>query len=248
MLDNDRVLIAILNSPKDFAFAQDEHWYRIPVESANKWVGERWPPDWVAFYQTKVFGSEAFAINYFAQVLDIQKAYRWELFPDEPAGHKSAQQYYKVLLGPLAPLAQPIVSRRWRRITFIPTTWLKFIGAREINDLYDESPLEDRLWEEFRRLGINVERQEFVKVNGRNYALDFAIYCAKGNVDVETDGDLWHSDRERIALDNVRANDLETQGWRLLRFNTRQIHEQMTDYCLPTIMANIASLGGVNEG
>lgn len=36
MLENDRVPIAIINSPKDFAIARDEHWYRVPVESAEK--------------------------------------------------------------------------------------------------------------------------------------------------------------------------------------------------------------------
>jgi hypothetical protein len=30
--------------------------------------------------------------------------------------------------------------------------------ALEINDLYDESPLEDRLWAEFKRLQISAER------------------------------------------------------------------------------------------
>lgn len=152
-----------------------------------------------------------------------------------------------MLLRSLAPVIPPIVSKRWRRITFIPTSWPKFVGAREINDLYDESPLEDRLWEEFKRLGIEVERQESVKVNGRNYALDFAIYCMEGKLNVETDGDLWHSDRERIDHDNVRSNDLRMHGWRLPRFSTRQIQEQMGEYCLPTITDMVASLGGIAE-
>jgi hypothetical protein len=37
-------------------------------------------------------------------------------------------------------LEQPIVSLRWRRITFIHTTWDRFQDAREINDLFVEGP------------------------------------------------------------------------------------------------------------
>ena len=149
-------------------------------------------------------------------------------------------------MGPLQRIQRPILSRRWRRIVFIPTTWQKFTAAEEINDLYDESPLEERLWAEFKRWEINAERQEFVMVKDRPYFLDFAVYCATGKIDVETDGNTWHADPARIPMDNLRDNDLETQGWRVLRFNTHHIREEMAEYCLPTIVENIEKLGGVN--
>ena len=242
------VLVAIMNNPLDFAVARDRHWYRIPVSSAEKWLKGRWPPRWIAFYQTKIFGQEAFAINYYSQVIAVREVYRWQLFPDQPRDEKAGRRYYQLLLGPLQRLPESIVSRRRRRIVFIPTTWRRFIGAREINDLYDESPLEERLWLELKRRGIPAERQEFVRLNGRNYALDFAVYCASGKLDVETDGDLWHTDPRRVPLDNLRDNDLETSGWKLLRFNTHQVKEQLSGYCVPTIVEVINSLGGVDEG
>jgi hypothetical protein len=46
--------------------------------------------------------------------------------------------YYKVQLGPVQQLERPIVSLRWRRITFIHTTWDRLHDAREINDLLVE--------------------------------------------------------------------------------------------------------------
>ena len=85
----------------------------------------------------------------------------------------------------------------------IPTTWEKFANAVEINDLSDESSLEDRLWAEFKRHKIPAERQEFVTARGHEYALDFALYCAKGGIDVETDGDFWHANPEKAQLDNL---------------------------------------------
>ena len=242
------VLVAIINNVLDFAVARDQHWYRIPVRSAGKWLKDCWPPQWLAFYQTKVFGQQAYSINYYAQVLNIRRVYRWQLFADQPRNTKSNQRYYQLFLGPLGQLPKPILSRRRRRIVFIATTWQKFVNAVEINDLSDESPLEDLLWAELKGWQIQAERQEFVKVGGRDYALDFAIHCALSKLDVETDGDTWHANPEKAAQDNLRDNALEMAGWRLLRFNTSQIREQMTQYCLPTVVATVNSLGGVDEG
>jgi very-short-patch-repair endonuclease len=242
------VLVAIIKDERDFALARDQHWYRIPVTSVEKWLRGRWPPQWLAFYQTKAFGEEAYAVIHYARVLDRRQAYRRELFPDQPADERSHRLYWQLILGPLQHLPRPILSRRYRRITFIPTTWAKFIHAVEINDLSDESSLEDRLWAELKRAQIVAERQEFVDVKSRWYALDFAIYCGNGKLDVETDGDQWHANPERAGEDNVRNNDLETEGWRVLRFNSHQIQEQVADYCLPQIADMVNQLGGVDEG
>jgi len=248
MFMRGEVLVAIINNLFDFAIARDKHWYRIPDGSVEKRLKKRWPPQWLAFYQTKVFGQEAHAVNYYAQVVDSRQVYRWQLFPDQPRDEKRNRRYYQLILKPLQRLPKPILSRRLRRIVFIPTTWQKFINAVEINDLYDESPLEDRLWAEFKRLQIAAERQEFVKVKKHDYALDFAIYCATGNIDVETDGDIWHANPKQAAQDNLRDNALKTAKWKVLRFTGRQIREEMQEYCLPTIVENINNLGGVEEG
>ena len=243
-----QVLVVILNNLKDFDILHKKHWYRIPITIANKRLKKRWPPEWLAFYQTKVFGEEAFAVNYYAKVLEIREVYRYELFPDEPRGDKTDKKYYQIFVQPLQRLPKPILSRRWRLIIFIPTTWSKLIHAVEINDLYDESSLEDRLWAEFKRLKISAERQEFVSINKNAYFLDFALYCSSGKIDVETDGNIWHANPERAAQDNIRDNDLKTTGWSILRFNDSQIQEQMEEYCLPTIAKNINNFGGVKEG
>jgi len=242
------VLVAIMNNLLDMAIARDQHWYRIPVHSVESLLKECWPPLWLAFYQTKAFGEEAFAVNYYAQVLDHPQVFRWQLFPNDPKDEKGLQRYYKLILAPLKRLPKPILSRRRWRIVFISTTMEKFTTATEINDLYAESPLEDRLWAEFKRLNISAERQEFVQVKKQLYALDFAIYCATGNIDVETDGDTWHSTREQSKTDNVRDNALKTVGWRTFHFSTPQIKEQMEEYCVPTIVENINRLGGLEEG
>ena len=66
---------------------------------------------------------------------------------------------------------------------------------------------------------------------------------------METDGDTWHLLPERVALDNHRNNDIEAQGWHVLRFNGNQVHEQRGEYCLPRIQDTINTLGGlVDDG
>ncbi|MCI5157504.1 MAG: DUF559 domain-containing protein, partial [Candidatus Electrothrix sp. AUS1_2] len=237
-----------LNNQQDFSIVQEHHWYRIPVSSAHKWLKNRWPPQWLAFYQTKIFGPEAYSISYYTKVIHVRKVSRRQLFPDEMPNHKSNRQYYQLILNPLQKLAKPILSRRRRRIVFIPTTWYKFIHASEINDLYDDSPLEDRLWAEFKRHRIPAERQEFVKIDKQNYALDFAVYCSDAKIDIETDGDSWHANPKKAAEDNLRDNALEAAGWKVLRFTTPQVQEHTESYCIRNITKTINNAGGVDEG
>jgi hypothetical protein len=74
--------------------ARDQHWYRVPIKQVERRLARRWPPRWLAFYQTKVFGHEAFAIHYYARVREIRRVARWQLFPDQPRDDKAARRYY----------------------------------------------------------------------------------------------------------------------------------------------------------
>lgn len=66
-------------------------------------------------------------------------------------------------------------------------------------------------------------------------------------MDVETDGDRWHADPERIPLDNRRNNAMAAQGYQVLRFNTMQVREEMAEYCVPKIVDTVNRLGGVQD-
>ena len=242
------VLVAIVPDLLDFTILRDQHWYRIPVQSAEKWIGKAWPPEWLAPYLPMKFGSAACKVTYVTRVLDIRQVLRRQLFPDQPAEEKSSHLYYQIMVEPLQMLPYPIPSRRQRRITFIPTTWQRLLGAHEINDLYHGSPIEESLWEEFARRRITAERQEEIQTKAGFYFLDFAIHCADANIDVETDGDAWHANPERAGKDNLRDNELEVAGWHLLRFKSQAIKEQMAQYCIPKIVKEINNCGGLDEG
>ncbi|MEI2692564.1 MAG: DUF559 domain-containing protein [Anaerolineae bacterium] len=237
------LLVAIMNAPSDWEILKRQGWYRVPVDTAPK----RWPPQWIAFYQTKIFGDEAYAVRYYGRVAKINRAPRHMLFPGEPENPKSGRFYYQVHLKSLEERPAPIVSRRLRRIVFIPTTWNKFRLAEEINDLYDDSPLEDSLWLELKRERIQAERQWEFSSRDNRYILDFAIFCHEGSIDVETDGDSYHVTPEAAANDNQRNNSLAAAGWQVLRFTGQQIRERSAEYCVPTVLNTINKLGGLNE-
>jgi very-short-patch-repair endonuclease len=248
MTDPGDVLVAIMNNRHDWGYAIDDHWYRIPVTSVERFLKHRWPPRWLAFYHTKDFGEEAYSVRYVGRVIDIRRRTRRELFPNEEDNPKSNRPYYQLRLASLDPLPRPIPSPRWRRITFIPTTWAKLETATEINDLYDDSPLEDTLWTALKPYDLPLIRQEWVEIGPARYVLDFAIYCAKAKLAIETDGDTWHHNPEAADKDNLRDNDLKADGWQVLHFNTRRIMEETATYCVPTILETIETLGGTDDG
>lgn len=165
------VLVAILRNQLDFSVLRERLWYRIPVDSVEKYLTGRWPPSWLAFYQTKIFGPSRYSIRYYGRVLQINRVRRSDLFPDEPRDERSLREYYQLFVNGLEELPRPIPSRRLRRLAFIPTTWPKLLAADEINDLYDDSPLEDDLWRLFKTLGIGAERQERVQIRGQKLLL-----------------------------------------------------------------------------
>ena len=244
-LDNTEVLVALMPDAADFAIAQEQHWYRIPVVHADKLVRPRWPPAIVAFLFSSKFGTEANCITHYARVRDIERASHSELFPAKQHTKPSNKQYYKLLLSPLEVLPNLIAGKRWARYAvFIPTTSAKLFTAKTIDDLHDASPLEDLLAAQMEIAAIPVRRQHILVINGREYSLDFSVSCENGKIDIETDGDSWHQ-AGRIEVDNIRNNDLASMGWVVLRFNQKQIIDSLDSYCIPTIRDTIKYWGGL---
>ena len=79
------VLVALLKEKAHFHNVSQENWYHIPVETAPK----RWPPTYIAFYQPKAFGADAFRIRYFGRVKEIIQSPYKKLFPNKFDSQKS---------------------------------------------------------------------------------------------------------------------------------------------------------------
>ncbi len=221
--DNKELLVALLPKTSALEGLRTEGWYHIPVNTAPK----RWPPKVMAFYQGKVFGEEKYQIRYYGKVGNIEIVPRKELFPDDVENqYKAERLYYRVDIKNLQERDRPILSTRPRRLVFIPTTLEKFEHAEQINDLFDGSPLEDRLWSALKHIHVLAERQWKIIVNGHNYYLDFAVFCKHGKLAIETDGYTTHHDSlNQIDYDTWRQNEIELDGWRFLHYTTRQVKD-----------------------
>ena len=230
MHPDDRVLVAVMNRPHDFEIARDQGWYRIPERTATP--GGFF--EYVAFYFTAAFGPQKWAVHYYARCLGYELVTRRDLLPDEPDHPRAGERYYKLELGPLQMRRPPIVSRRWRRIAFIHTTWDRFQVAEEINDLFTEGgEFVDRLYHALREEGLSPERCYPVREAGVAY-LGLVVPCCAGLVVIEVmetgDTAAWP------------GTDATVAG--ALRFQRQAVMDDL-DGCLANIRAEVKQQGGV---
>jgi very-short-patch-repair endonuclease len=237
-------LVGIVPRKNLWDIIQEERWYHIPVESAPK---NAVVAEYLGFYFPSVFGKKLqYKVNFYAKIKKVDTVKRIELFPKEKEHKRANRDYLQFHLGKIEELPKPIPSLRWRRIVHIPTSCEKLFNAEEINDLYDTSPLEDKMYLEMKKREITAERQVYVKANNRFYCLDFGIFCKKGDIDLECDGEKYHILPEALAKDRERNNELTSFGWRILRFSGKEINQTLKN-CFVKIERTIGNLGGISE-
>jgi hypothetical protein len=112
------VLVAVLPGPRHLEIARLLGWYRIPLRTAPKLLSV----DYVAFYQPGSFGDQGGKIAYLAPVIGHELVTRIELLHEEPDHPRAREEYFKLQLGGLIPLPNPIRADRWRRFAFFYTT------------------------------------------------------------------------------------------------------------------------------
>lgn len=224
---DDVVLIALVNRPRDLEIVRTEHWYRVPAKHAPDHLAAA---QYLAFYLTRAFGEEKWSIREYARVRGHELVRRRDLFPDESDHPRSEGVYYKLELGPLIPLARPIVSRTSRRLLFVWTTGDRFSRAVEINDLIGKSEEDDALWDALKGAGLWGERQVTVRDARARYRVDYWLPCARGNV--------------AIVL-GERARQLpKGRTWRALQFSPEQVTLSPAS-CIGQIRRMVRELGGM---
>jgi hypothetical protein len=196
MHPEDRVLVAVITRPKDFEAVRDLGWYRVPEKKAPRGVFF----EYIAFYFTAAFGEQAYAVHYYARRLGHELVTRRDLLPDEADHPRAEERYYKLQLGPLQKREPPIASQRWRRITFIHTTWDRFRAAEEINDLFVEGDeFVDRLYHALRDSDLSPERYYPVREANVEYVASLAVPCREGVLGIEI-GDAQPNRIESLLL------------------------------------------------
>ena len=171
------VLVAVVNNQRDFQRARDEHWYRIPVKRAPRQIAA----EYLALYQTGKFGAQGRRINFYAPILRYHVVTRAELIPEEPDHPRAGDQYFKLELGDLIPLPQPIGNARQPRITFITTTLERLLAAGDVSDLWLREAARKKLYAAVRERGLAVECWYPVEMGDRPEA-DLALLGPGGRL------------------------------------------------------------------
>jgi hypothetical protein len=140
------VLVAVMTEPRDLEIARLLGWYRIPLRTAPKVIAV----DYLAFYQSGAFDQEGGCIRYLAPVKGHELVPRGELLKDEPDHPRAKEEYYKIQIGPLELLPNPIMAGKWRRITFLYTTGEYLLNADLVRDLVIHSDERQILWKALR--------------------------------------------------------------------------------------------------
>jgi len=242
---NKDTLVAIINSKRDLDIALKQQWYRIPVKTKyTPQSVKNGTLKHIAFYQTSVFGRESFLIKWYAEVRDISIIKRSNLLPDEISDPKANNDYYKINLNELKTLQNPIISQSHRRMLFVNTTLELLLKAKEFNDLFLESDLEEKLWTDFKSSEINAERQYMFVAEKRFYYLDFALFCRDKTIDVECDGDEYHLTEDAVKYDKRRNNFITKYGWIVLRYGPEEISNNMNSV-MKEINKTVKRYGGI---
>ena len=134
MYADDRVLVGVVNRVKDFEIARRHCWYRIPEVQLPRGLNA----EYIAFFLSgRAFRDNGGRVAYFARVTGLELARRRDLLPDE--SRRADAVYFKLQFRRLVQKDPPILNQPARPISFIRTTWDRFISAEFVSDLYLKS-------------------------------------------------------------------------------------------------------------
>ena len=231
------VLVVVLNNNEDLRRAASEGWYRIPQRRAPRRIGA----DYVAFYQTGAFRRSASngapevesavqAITWYAATRRYQLLTRRMILPTEPDHPRADDYYYRIELGPLQRLAQPVPAASYHRVTFIHTTLETLLGAPDVVALFRKDDPFDILWDALRAHQLRPLKNRLVA----DQPMDIALRARGGYVGVRCGEGSSTRESRPLAL---------PERWEVLNFSTAQIENDL-DGCLRRVGAALLGLGG----
>jgi len=211
MFPEDRVLVGVINRKRDLALAQTEGWYRIPQERMPRGINA----EYMAFFLSRAFKERNGGIYYYAERKGLELAYRKDLLPKEADHPRADEVYYKVQIGDLIEKSPPVLNPTRRTLTFVYTTWDRFVHAEKISDLYSQDDyFVDRIYHALQSRGVYAERTWQAEYRGD--APQLRILCEKGSVNASTapgEGTLYldQTEGEDKILAKILAN-IAAQG------------------------------------
>ena len=256
MIKNHRqdkiVLVGVLKDKRDLNILLTKNWYRIPMAYAP-----RRQFSWLAFYQPALFGRRGKLIQYYARVLNRQTAKRSDLLPNEASHPRVHDYYFRVRVGKIKKLPQPVRNIIPRRVSFGFTTLDRLLKSKNILQLYNIAPTEQLMEDGLRRAGIRAIAQHRVifgkkpctrlrqaqSVRGRRYCLDFAVFCEQGAIAIECDNKKAHSSAGQREKDKIKNAFLRRRGWLVIRLSEDDIISDLKG-CITRVKKAVRKLGG----
>jgi len=222
MYPDDRVLVGVVNRKRDLDRARNDHWYRIPQSKVPRGVYAEYIALFLSSSAARAYGPSG--VYYFGERRGLELVRRIDLLPDEP-DHENAQEiYYKVQLGDLERRHAPILNPTARPISFIYTTWDRFLPAQEIRDLYSKNDyFVDRIYHALRDAKVRPDRVWEAETRETGVPPQVRILCEKGTVVASTqngdDVDVFLDDRlpDDEILAQIRARIQSKGGLLTLR-------------------------------
>ena len=224
------VLVVVMNNEADLRRVASDGWYRIPQRHAPRRIGA----DYLAFYQTARFKGqpEAQTVTYFAPTRRYRLLTRRELLPDA-ADHPRADEYYfRIEVGPLQRLDNPVPAGPHRRFAFIHTTFAHLLQAQDVRDLYLKDDPFETLW---RALCEHRLRPLANRVVGEQ-VVDMTLRARGGNLGICCTDDTSTQEHSPLIL---------PERWELVRVAPHDIARDLPG-CLRRIGAALLELGGSN--
>lgn len=234
-----RVLVGVLNTPRDLEILKNEGWYRIPLAAAPKQDYE-----YVAFYQPAVFGREGKRIAHFGPIKTRETVKRIVLLPHEVSHPRAEADYLKITLEHLVTLPHPIRNIIPRRVTFGFTTLSRLLAAHELLALFDVPRTEQIVAVALAQEGIATRPEVTISGKRKRVRVDLVIDCQKGKIAIECDNRRAHLSQSQKLKDRRKDAWLRRRGWRVIRLSEERISKQL-DACLNWIKKEVNSLGGL---
>ena len=222
------VLVAVVNNPEDLRRAASEGWYRIPQRRAPPRLGA----DYLAFYQTGAFKEQAEAqtVTWYAPTRRYRLLTRRELLPAEADHPRANDYYYRIELGPLQRLPQPVPASTFVRVTFIHTTLDRLLSATDVKELFRHDDPFDTLWHALREHRLRPLKNRIVG----DQPVDITLRARGGYLGINC--------VEESSVQELRP-PAQRERWEVLHLATARIQQDLPG-CLRQIGAALINLGG----
>jgi hypothetical protein len=186
MHPDDRVLVGIINRKRDLDTLLKAHWYRIPQGQMQDGVYVEYLAFYLSGYAAKKFGAPG--VYYYAARQGVELTYRRDLLPDEGDNPRANEVYYKVQFSAIDGKHPPIMNPTKRPVSFIFSTWDRFVNAKTIADLYSKADYYvDRIYHALRDTQMRPMR--FWDAQKKEYGFGAALrfVCEAGTLTAYTD-------------------------------------------------------------